>query len=861
MGARWSSGFSTTGRNEIREVMPDVQPYSQVDPDLPFLAAWIKQESGGKPTATGKDGERGLLQIMPSTARAYGITDPDLLYNPKINIAIAKRYYTDLLKKYNGSQTLALMAYNDGPGNVDKWLKGQHELPASTKRYALNVLQGSQPAMQIPANMASPIVRNLPYAKPGPYITQLKPDQQVAFQQWVKANNVPYNPSAAADYDMPGYWRDVASKGRTETAINPVDQRLHFPDTYKTPSHQSFSAESRYATPDNPFKWRGETLLDTRTDQPIYQTPFAPQQQGFLQRLGVEGVAEAAEPGEYTGPILSAPPKSAATPKEPEYTGPVLNKPPTKPEPWPARVAEWAPFVGQIAGETGAGLLAVPAAAAAATVPIVGPALGLGTEAAVIGAGGGLGAGGGEEIREAVRRHYGLPVTPQVESAALWGAGTSAAGVPVSKVIGLLPGFRTAKGAAQGFEESTQAATALKGTVEEATKLPADKAAALRSAQEATERAVRSVTGIEKSVRERLGQSYEATLSPFGHRVTPGESRDVLGQLSISLRKTVLNEAQRMFPQNNVASYLRYPTVRRVQEMRTAARAVASSMNEDTQRLELAAMRRYISALTKDLEAGLPVMAAKSLRTLDKLYAQHGIEMPGSMMGRVRAARSMAEVGDIIKKPESLNVLIREAERIPDKMQQALALQGVRDSVSTALQSAAAKGSSEPQRLGNLMNFIRNIPDETFKRLYGTNKRELLELGQETRLMHDKMLRNPNLRIAIDRALQDYKKETGHILRYMQHHIIWTTMGASIGGLGGYERGGAGEALAGGFIGLFGAMTLAKIARSPVAMGFYKRAVTGTGTPEEIAKALRATFAAIIAQEAGRQEDVNAAVR
>jgi hypothetical protein len=121
----------------------------------------------------------------------------------------------------------------------------------------------------LPASYA----RNEEFAKPGPYQTNLAPADEAKFQQWVGSNKVNFNPNDPnADYDMRGYWKDVASKGGNQTAINSTDGKLHFPDTYKTPFDASFSAESKYATPDNPFKWKGETLVDQRSGKSVYQT-------------------------------------------------------------------------------------------------------------------------------------------------------------------------------------------------------------------------------------------------------------------------------------------------------------------------------------------------------------------------------------------------------------------------------------------------------------------------------------------------------------------------------------------------------------------------------------------------------------
>jgi hypothetical protein len=94
-------------------------------------------------------------------------------------------------------------------------------------------------------------------AKPGPYQTQLAPVDETRFQQWVKANQVPFEDSPTADYDMRGFWQALQQGDpRAATAVNPSDQRLHFPDVWKTPYHATFSNESQYATPNAPT-WMG----------------------------------------------------------------------------------------------------------------------------------------------------------------------------------------------------------------------------------------------------------------------------------------------------------------------------------------------------------------------------------------------------------------------------------------------------------------------------------------------------------------------------------------------------------------------------------------------------------------------------
>lgn len=99
------------------------------------------------------------------------------------------------------------------------------------------------------------------YAKPGPYITNLPTQQEAVFQQWVRQNNIPFDPGSQSDYDMRGYWQGyTGGDPRAQGGLNPYDKQWHFPDTWKTPFHQGFSAESIYAQSDAP-RWLGGRFL------------------------------------------------------------------------------------------------------------------------------------------------------------------------------------------------------------------------------------------------------------------------------------------------------------------------------------------------------------------------------------------------------------------------------------------------------------------------------------------------------------------------------------------------------------------------------------------------------------------------
>jgi soluble lytic murein transglycosylase-like protein len=82
-----------------------------------LVRAVMQVESGFNPSARSVKGAMGLMQLMPDTARMYGVTNP---YNPSQNVSAGVRYIRALLDRYEGNEELALAAYNAGPGAVDK---------------------------------------------------------------------------------------------------------------------------------------------------------------------------------------------------------------------------------------------------------------------------------------------------------------------------------------------------------------------------------------------------------------------------------------------------------------------------------------------------------------------------------------------------------------------------------------------------------------------------------------------------------------------------------------------------------------------------------------------------------------------
>ncbi|WP_263081301.1 transglycosylase SLT domain-containing protein [Endozoicomonas sp. Mp262] len=124
--------------------------------DSSWLVAIARQESAFNPTARSHAGARGLMQLMPGTARQTArhnkITYKKAsdLYQPRINIALGAAHLAELIDRFENNRVFATAAYNAGSRRVSGWLKQRGHLPLDiwietipydeTRQYVQNVL-------------------------------------------------------------------------------------------------------------------------------------------------------------------------------------------------------------------------------------------------------------------------------------------------------------------------------------------------------------------------------------------------------------------------------------------------------------------------------------------------------------------------------------------------------------------------------------------------------------------------------------------------------------------------------------------------------------------------------------------------
>jgi soluble lytic murein transglycosylase-like protein len=133
--------FMTT--QQVQDLIVAEAARNGVSADLALAVA--RAESGFNPAARSGAGAQGVFQLMPATARAYGVADP---FDPLQNVHAGVRMLADLSRQYRGDLPSMLAAYNWGSGN----LASGRPLPAETQTYITRVYG----FLGVPASAANP---------------------------------------------------------------------------------------------------------------------------------------------------------------------------------------------------------------------------------------------------------------------------------------------------------------------------------------------------------------------------------------------------------------------------------------------------------------------------------------------------------------------------------------------------------------------------------------------------------------------------------------------------------------------------------------------------------------------------------
>ena len=138
----------------MRNMVDQIAQRHEVDRDL--VHSVIRIESNYNPYAISEKGALGLMQLYPSTARRFGVSDA---FNPAQNVDGGVRYLKYLLEHYKGDRHLALAAYNAGEGSVERF--GGVPPYRETRNYVYQVGKKLDEAKEARKNASPPAHKSL----------------------------------------------------------------------------------------------------------------------------------------------------------------------------------------------------------------------------------------------------------------------------------------------------------------------------------------------------------------------------------------------------------------------------------------------------------------------------------------------------------------------------------------------------------------------------------------------------------------------------------------------------------------------------------------------------------------------------
>jgi soluble lytic murein transglycosylase-like protein len=148
--------METTGNPRYDELVRQSAARNGIDPNL--IVAVMRQESGFNPRARSYKGASGLMQLMPATARRFGVMN---IYDPVENIEGGARYLRFLLDTFNGDINLVLAGYNAGEGAV---INSGYRIPRY--RETQNYVQSISARYDGIKNKTAGVVKTIASAKP-----------------------------------------------------------------------------------------------------------------------------------------------------------------------------------------------------------------------------------------------------------------------------------------------------------------------------------------------------------------------------------------------------------------------------------------------------------------------------------------------------------------------------------------------------------------------------------------------------------------------------------------------------------------------------------------------------------------------
>jgi soluble lytic murein transglycosylase-like protein len=130
--APFDPGKPTT-KVEVQALIARVAKEQDFDPKI--IRAVVEAESSYNPYDVSKSNAKGLMQLMPDTAKEMGVNNP---FDPYENLTGGTKYLKQMMARFPGRMDLALAAYNAGPGKVER-AGGIPEI-AETRNYVKKIM-------------------------------------------------------------------------------------------------------------------------------------------------------------------------------------------------------------------------------------------------------------------------------------------------------------------------------------------------------------------------------------------------------------------------------------------------------------------------------------------------------------------------------------------------------------------------------------------------------------------------------------------------------------------------------------------------------------------------------------------------